>query len=367
MKNITIFWLNSYSIFNPRNKKAPIWWWEVDIYNISTFLASEWYKVSVIVWDFWQKNTEYINWVQLIKSIKSWNSWILKGVWNIIKIFFLLAKLNPNILFFKTAWHYLAIGVFYSKLFRKNTIFRTAHDQDCNWDFIKNNWIFWKLYRYWLLNTNKIITQNIENQIMLKENHKINSEIIHNFYKIEKNIIKEYNKRNYILWVARCETWKRPELFIDLVEKNPDKNFLMISPRKKWKEDLFNLIKDKANKLNNLEFIEKVPFNEIQEYYNNVLCFVWTSDYEWFPNTYIQSCLWWTPILSLRVNPSEFITKNNLWYVCNWDMEEMNNKLNEIIKQGLWNKFSSNAINYVYKNHSRDIEWQKLINIIEKL
>ncbi|MFA6256017.1 MAG: glycosyltransferase family 4 protein [Candidatus Absconditabacterales bacterium] len=366
-KNVVFFLLNAYSVFNPLNNNASIGGSEVDVYNTAVFLKNNGYKITVLVGDFGQKNIEYYNGIKVVKTIKSKNNGFIGGIINGLKLFFYLYKSKGDIYIFKCASHYLGLGVIFGKFFGKKIIFRTAHDIDCNGDFIKNNGILGKIYKYGLLNSDFIITQNRENSLMLSKKYGINSSFIGNIYDIKKEKITSFERRSYILWISRCEKWKRPEIFLDVVEKNRKKKFLMICPRSKGKDTYYSEIKKRAECYRNLKFIEKVPFKKVQEYYNSAICFIGTSDYEGFPNTYIQSCLGGTPIISLNVNPNNFIIKNNIGFFCNGDVNCLSNRLKIIEQKDIWHKLSNNTINYVVKNHSYDHEGKKYLVLLDNI
>jgi glycosyltransferase involved in cell wall biosynthesis len=63
----------------------------------------------------------------------------------------------------------------------------------------------------------------------------------------------------------------------------------------------------RALRIPNLEFIEKVPYHEIQGHYDEARVFVNTSTYEGFPNSFIQSGLGKTALLSMRVDPDGMV------------------------------------------------------------
>ena len=70
---------------------------------------------------------------------------------------------------------------------------------------------------------------------------------------------------------------------------------------------LWESVKKRALTIPNLEFIERVPYHQIQEYYDTAQIFVNTSTYEGFPNSFIQAGLAGTALLSLRVDPDGMI------------------------------------------------------------
>jgi hypothetical protein len=97
-----------------------------------------------------------------------------------------------------------------------------------------------------------------------------------------------------LLWVARCHPVKRPQLFLDLAERLPQARCRMICSEQDG--DLFRAVR-------HVEFLDAVPYHEIQSHFNAAEIFVNTSDREGVPNTFIHSGLGHTALLSLTVDP----------------------------------------------------------------
>jgi glycosyltransferase involved in cell wall biosynthesis len=114
------------------------------------------------------------------------------------------------------------------------------------------------------------------------------------------------------LWVSRCQPVKRPHIYLDLVEALPGSSFEMVCPR----EDvgLWDSVAKRAASLPNLRFIEKVPYHEIQSHYDAARVFVNTSEWEGWPNSFIQAGLGQTALLSLAVNPDGIFER--FWLGC---------------------------------------------------
>lgn len=104
-----------------------------------------------------------------------------------------------------------------------------------------------------------------------------------------------------LLWVARCHPVKRPHLFLDLAERLPTARCRMICSVQD--EALWRAVRARAQKVQNVEFLETVPYREIQRHFDDAKIFVNTSEHEGVPNTFIHSGLGFTAILSLRVDP----------------------------------------------------------------
>jgi len=103
------------------------------------------------------------------------------------------------------------------------------------------------------------------------------------------------------LWVSRCQKIKRPHLFLDLAEALPGHSFGMVCPAED--RGLWDGISARAKNIPNLSFVESVPYHEIQRRYDAARVFVNTSEWEGWPNSFIQAGLGGAALLSLDVDP----------------------------------------------------------------
>lgn len=122
------------------------------------------------------------------------------------------------------------------------------------------------------------------------------------------------------LWVARCQPIKRPHIFLDLAERQPDARCVMVCPD----EDraLWDTLESRARTLPNVEFLRSVPYHEIQAWYDRAEIFVNTSEAEGFPNSFIQAAQGGTAILSLEVDPDTVLTRYGAGLCAGGDVEK---------------------------------------------
>jgi glycosyltransferase involved in cell wall biosynthesis len=123
----------------------------------------------------------------------------------------------------------------------------------------------------------------------------------------DKEIQKPAKKT--VLWVSNYRPMKQGEVFIRLAEAlvSEELRFIMVCGRTK-KEYLDPLLKT-AGSLTNIEVFEELPHDRVEKLMEEAALFVNTSEeQEGFPNTFIQSWLRETPVVSLKVDPGGVLT-----------------------------------------------------------
>lgn len=353
----------AYAVFNPKST-AKIGGAEVDLYNIATELSKDKrFDVYFLVADFGQEDLEIYNSIKVIKGHSQEKSFL--NYFNaFFKFFRRLVQINADIYFTANLSKYVGFTNLYCKLTGKIHIHRTEHQHQVNKKIILQH-IFRGESRYLLfllgyMNVDHIVVQNEEDRDLLKKTFNFPSNVIRNSYPIQK--INNKN-RMFILWIARSEKWKQPELFIELAKAFPDEQFIMIMP---LADDInfFERIKKEAMIVSNLNFIPGVPFSKVEEYYQNAKVFVNTSSAEGFPNSFNQAMNSSTPLLSLSINPDNFIEKNKVGFYCNNDFDQLKTYLSEMLSdQRLWEELSKNAYKYVYNEMNIEkaiIKWKKI-------
>jgi glycosyltransferase involved in cell wall biosynthesis len=158
-----------------------------------------------------------------------------------------------------------------------------------------------------------------------------------------------------VLWVSALRTGKRPELFLELARRLPHLRFRMVGgPSGETAGDaLFEQIKEQAREIPNLEFVGFVPFAEIDPHFNAARVFVNTSDFEGFPNTFLQSWSRRIPTVSFcdtgsRFNGEQVVTVAD-------DLNDMTVLVDRLMHENVfWQTSGSRASSCYEKFHTPD-------------
>lgn len=360
---ICFFHLKAHAIFDS-NSTAPIGGTLVQMYAIAKRLSEDpSFLITFLVGDFGQPQIEEYDKIKVYKSIKLRRD-LLHLTISPFLLWHYFKKINADVYITSSASPEVGLLTLFCKIHKKKMIYRTASEWDCNGEYVNRHGILGKLFEYGIKNASIVVTQSKDQQILLEKTYGLDSQVIKNSFSVSDN--KRTPEKKNILWVSRCESWKNPGIFLELAIKLPNLSFIMICPKQKYQEELFENVKTEAAKIKNLTFIDFVPFEKIQRYFDEALIFIGTSNFEGFPNTYLQACLGKTPIVSYKVNPDNFIQEYKTGYFADGDRKKLEDSTKKLMEdKNDWKEKSQNAFKYLKANH--DIEnninsWLSVIN-----
>jgi len=339
----------------------------VQLYNLTEeFVKDRSLEISIMTGEF----NSSVGKFEIIRNIKFYKVLpIERSVYNYfrggIAFFRYLRKIKPDIVIKRAADKKVGLAALYCMLFRKKFIYSIANQKDV--DGRSEKGFFGKFFKFGINHASFIVAQQTQQIVDLKKykNRKIrNITLIKSGYDIKKVNIKD---KDYILWVGRGSTNKRPDLFVKLAKRFPKRQFVMVCNNNA--DDAFwRKVHKKAEKVPNLQFLEFVPFHEIDKYFQDAKIFVNTSIHEGFPNTFLQALKNNRPLISLNVNPDGAITENKIGLFCHNNFNEMEENLRLLLEdQELFNSVSSNTFEYVKENHHIFKVSQDWINLMKVL
>jgi len=337
--------IGAYSLFNPRIKRS-FGGAEVDLYLLATELARDKnFQVSCVVGDCGQKLIETHNGVTVIRSLsfdKHWITWIPR-LWRALR------RADASIYFREMSSLVTSVVVLFCKCYKRNFIYRTANTYECDGTYFRRHWFRGRMFHWALRQAKVIFAQNITGRDTLQHNVRVPIEVIGNAQHMPDVMAKP---REIVLWVGRSAKVKRPELFLQLAEQLPEQKFVMICQQANndSNADYDNLI-NQASHIHNLRFIKRVPFEEIDDYFQRASMLVNTSDSEGFPNTFVQACKYAAPILSLNVNPDNFLDKYNCGLCAGGSQDALIEMCRKLLDPAISKVYGENAREYARQNH----------------
>lgn len=255
-----------------------------------------------------------------------------------------LLSADADIYYVRGSSFILALVVLVARLRGRSVVFCGAYDLDFDPERLRlpnfrDRWLyFWGLKR-----VDAVIAQNEAQQRMARDNFSLDARKIHNCYPAAVNrsaLLPE------ALWVGNFRDTKNPETYLTLARDIPEIQFVMIGGKPGQRD--FLQIEQAAKAIPNLNFLGFQPLEETEKYFDRVRVLVNTSEYEGFPNTFLQAWSRGIPVVSF-IDPDGLVSRNQLgWVVKN--LSEMTACIRAIMNNELG--FDSEQIrNYFAENH----------------
>lgn len=322
------------------------------------FWAFSFHKESFKVYTLTEWNKRKFKSLNLLKTSSRKRLSILFETLNSI---YYIIKIRPNIILFRGASRGLFIISYLCTLFKIKLVFMGASDVNfiTGKENVAGRNYNKKLYRKGLKKTKYFAVQNKNQVDSLFENYKKESICIPNIW---ENKIKNNNTKELIIWVGNFRNLKRPKWFINLAEKFPDQQFAMAGfPVNK---ELNTSCANHSSNISNLIFLGPLTFKESEELFDKAKLLVCTSEYEGFPNTFLQAWSRNVPILS-TVDPSNLIYEKKLGYFIK-NEGELYKKLDLLIKnKALTDEIACNISQYFQESHNPKIHINRLLKYIK--
>lgn len=339
---------------------------ELQIYYFATELAKDPnFQVQVVVGDFGQPLVDFRDGVTLLKvkfSEISPTSFVnkvvraIKPLLKLVRMFRVLNKANADIYIQRCAGIETIITGFVASLRGRKFVYMSANDQDVglnrpDWFLLgRKKDIVWSLFKKTLRKADAVVLQHSKQLKTFQKNYNRSALIRYSAHRWSEQAVLE-EKRQFVLWISRCQPLKQPELFVRLAKDFSQEQFVMICPESGQKEYL-DSVKAVARDVGNLKVIDSVPLSQINDYFAKAKFFVNTSTTEGFPNTFVQSAMAGTPILSLNVDLGGILQDFAIGFYANNNFADLENKMRLLLAdQAAWQKMSDNGRRYAAQYH----------------
>ena len=352
-KSICFVGLDSYPVLNPLKGNEYFGGESVQLTLLAKAFSAIGYEVTMLCLDYGQPENEVIDGVRVLKTYH--NSDGLPGVRFIYprmtSVVSALRQADADIYFQSCAGALTGIVAGFCKHNHKKFIFRLAHDSDCiPGEQIIRLWRDRKIYEYGLQRADLISAQGVKQVALLKQHYQLNSIPVNMTVQLPDEVVQS-EKNIDILWVNNYRDFKRPELVPDLARLLPEFNIVMIGGPVPGNEELFEDVKKQADDVDNLSVMGAISYQDVNAFFERSKIFVNTSDWEGFPNSFLQAWIRGVPVVSF-FDPDDLIVNMNMGAVPD-GLEDMARKIREILEDDVMRKdIADQSRKYVLDNYS---------------
>lgn len=168
------------------------------------------------------------------------------------------------------------------------------------------------------------------------------------------------NEEKVILWVGNTRKLKRPQWVFEIAKSFPRERFVIIGGNAD--KDVYDECIELAKQSVNVDFLGGLPFFETNRWFSKAKILLCTSEYEGFPNTFLQAWSNHVPVLS-TVDPSDVIKEQKLGKICA-DTMEFISCLKSILNVSEYAVIQGAVEKYFTTAHALQPNYDKLMHLL---
>jgi glycosyltransferase involved in cell wall biosynthesis len=164
---------------------------------------------------------------------------------------------------------------------------------------------------------------------------------------------------DYFIHVGSLTVLKGSVNLLQLVKKIDKKNKIVIvgKPKDRRSEKIYK----ELGKFENVTLKGAVDHRQTIEIIANAKALISTSNFEGFPNIFLEAWATGVPVISLKVNPGNVIKKHRLGIYCEGDLEKMKTSIESNATDCI---DGNNLTSYVYEYHDFHTAADRFLNLI---
>jgi len=324
---------------------------EVQQAILARLLARSGYRVSMISCDYGQPSPITVDGVTVHKTFRPDQGLPLlrflhprlTGMWRA------MGEVDADVYYQRSSAMWTGVVAAFCRWHGKRSIYAGASDRDFvigeeQIKFARDRWI----YRRGLKAVDAIVAQNRMQVETCRRHHGRDAVLIQSCYELPATSTPGNGDR--VLWVGTIHDQKRPEIFLDIAARLPQRRFVMIggpSPKgERFQPGYYEAIRDRAAQLPNVEFTGFLPLAEVEPWFDRARVLVSTSVFEGMPNVFLQAWARGVPIVS---TVDVGVPVNRLFR----EVEEAVHHLETLFEdQAQWAAASASARDYFRATHS---------------
>ena len=338
---------------------------EIQTAAFAKWLVQQGYEVSFVTWREGEDGDECIDGVRVLKMCAARAGFAgLRFLHPRLSSFIAaLARANADVYYHNCAEYYTGIIAAWCAARRRVFVYSTASDADCRMD--RPSWQSrhgWTLYRYGLRRTTRVLVQTrtqlrlLELEYGLKGVHVPMPAALAS--PTSGTAIAKSGRSPIVLWVGRLDRRKRPTYLFDIAQEMPTTTFRIVAPtneRDPYERD----VRARAETIANIQWLGRVERHRMGDVYEDADCLCCTSQYEGFPNTFLEAWSYGIPIVS-SFDPDQLIVERRLGVHADTVREFVDGITRMTLRLDERQTASENALRYYTENHSAHVALPRL-------
>ncbi len=333
-------------------------------YMLATGLRDKGYNVSVATLKYDsppQRTVELINLWRVIPDVRG----VLRAPYKAAETLRWLKTIDADVYYVRGNDFLCMITAIHAQICKKHFIYAVANDSNVDPEHLKHQGFLQYPYVRAMQSADRVIAQTNHQQKILSNKYGIDAVRIPNGYELpSESELVSHKKRDHVLWVGSMDPeQKKPKRFLELARQLPGIQFRMIGPPDNDKPGYYDEIESEARDISNIEFLGFVDPDKIHDHYRTATALVNTSDYEGFPNVFLEAWRYATPVVSLYHTIDGVLTTESIGIHAG-SMDNLVISVNRLsTDQELREKLGSRAREYMADNYS----FNQLLNQYEKV
>ena len=270
-----------------------------------------------------------------------------------------LHRIAPDIIYQRDANAYLGIAAHYARSSPCALIWHIASARDVQPFAIRSvrtipfDYFDKRMIEYGIRHADYIFGQAQYQEDLLRQNYGRTCDLIVGNWHPEPTVPCTKGPPVKVVWVSNLKPLKRPEIFVDLAERLgtvTEAEFVMIGHpgAGKYQQHL----ETRMRRVKGLTYLGVRSNEEINRILAVSHVFVNTSDYEGFPNTFVQAWLHEVPVVSLHVDPDGILATQGLGLHSGGFDRLVQDTKRLIADPGLRTRIGQKARAYAVEHHS---------------
>jgi glycosyltransferase involved in cell wall biosynthesis len=339
---------------------------------MAKWLATRGYRVSMITCDEGQQDGEQIDDVRVFKMCRKDAG--IKGLrffWPKWTSLVAAMKRADADIYYQNCGEYVTGQVaLWCRSHGRKFVYSVANDVDCDSKLPEMHTLRERiLYRYGLKHADKIIVQTKKQQEMLRDNFGQDSVVIpmpcpgpseEDYAGLEQ----QRNGSDSVLWIGRICKQKRPDRLLELAKACPDVHFDLVGPAgdSQYACDICRQVRT----ITNITYHGPAEREKVSQFYKKAKLMCCTSDYEGFPNTFLEAWSCGLPIVS-TFDPDNLIARKNMGAVAQ-DIKGLALEIRNLLtEEKQWQQASRAARQYYLENHTNEAAMPKFEKIFNEV